>query len=374
MNRVVIVGGGFGGLAAAGRLHRSGIKVDCTLIDQKATSDFLPALPDVIGGRIAPRFLAYPLDRLGRKLGFTFARDTVVSLDVANRLVKTSTQTFRYDYLIIASGSGTNFYGREDIKECAYTLDSARDASKLASALKEKSYKAIVIVGGGYTGVEVATNARVFLRRRGWHKEIIIVEARPALLGNLPDWIRDYVQTNLASLDITIMLDTLVDKVAGNEVTLSSGKRVSNELLIWTAGVRTSDFIQNLAAEKSPQGRLEVDEYLRLDERCFVAGDAAGFSYQGRPLRMAVQFALSQGTCAADNVLRLISGAPLRAYSPTDLGYVVPMANGKSCGVVMGINIKRALPTLLHYFMCILRSRGIKNRLGILHQLLRNVC
>jgi len=187
----------------------------------------------------------------------------------------------------------------------------------------------------------------------------------------LPSWMRDYVLENLKRLNIEVFTATFIDKIEGENIRLSSGVTFENALLIWAAGVKTPDFIQNLNIEKTPQGRIKVDEYLRFAQGCFAAGDAANFSYKDNFLRMAVQFAITEGELAADNIHRSIKGSPLKKYRPLDLGYVIPMANNRSCGRVMGIEVKGLLATFLHYSMCICRSLGLKNKLGLLIALLK---
>ena len=108
-----------------------------------------------------------------------------------------------------------------------------------------------------------------------------------------------------------------------------------------------------------------------MADNCFVAGDAAEFLRKGAPLRMAVQFSIAQGNLAAANILRSNRNNPPAKYVPLDLGFVIPMANNKSCGRVMGVNLKGALPTLMHYLMCIYRTRGLINKLRLIRELIK---
>jgi NADH dehydrogenase FAD-containing subunit len=176
---------------------------------------------------------------------------------------------------------------------------------------------------------------------------------------------------NLRKLGIDIFVNTTIEAISQDGVRLGPGRLFDEAIVIWTAGVRTADFIQNLKAEKSPQGRLKVDEYLRVNNNCFAVGDTAYFQYQGTYLRMAVQFAISHGRCAAQNILRSIKGKKLRKYKLLDLGYIIPMANNNSCGKVFGLNLKGKVPTFLHFLMCIYRSYTMRNKVGIVRQLFR---
>jgi NADH dehydrogenase len=366
MSKIVIIGGGFAGLSAAGRLCKFKKDLEVILIDKKGESHFLPALPDVIGKRITPEFLTYDITCLSKRWGFVLIKEEVTAVDLEKSEIKTNVRTLPYDYLIIASGSQTDFYGNQQIENCAYKLDNVYDAAKILETIEQKDFDNYIICGGGYTGIEIATNLRRYLNREVKGKRVIIVELAPSILGPLPEWMKEYVRNNLKKLNIDIFLNTSVGGVEDSKVSLSNGQIFDNTLLIWAAGVKVPDFVNNLNFEKSRQGRLNVDDYLRLSERCFVLGDCAQFSYQNSFLRMAVQFSLAQGQCAAENIKRLLKGDKLKKYKPLDLGYIIPMANNRSCGRILGIKMKGLLPTIFHYLMCIYRSYGLTNRLGIM--------
>lgn len=371
MIKVLVIGGGFSGISAAGRLCKSGLGLDIILIDKKETTDFLPMLPDCIGRGINPEFLTCKIKNIAGKLGFKFIRDEVVLVDLHKRQVLAETQTLNYDYLVIASGSETNFYGNENVKQHSLTLDSADDARKITNALRQNGFDNFVIGGGGYTGIELVANLRLYMDKIKRDGRIIVVERAPAILGPLPQWMKDYVSANLKDLNVEVCLNSTIEKIEGRSVTISGSRIFDNTLVIWAAGVKTAGFIQDLKLEKNPQGRIKVDEYLRVNDKCFAAGDAALFAYKETFLRMAVQFAVMQGRCAALNVLNSIKGVNLRKFIPGDLGYVIPMANNRSCGTVLGLNLKGFLPTVLHFMMCIYRSYGIKNKLGIIADLIK---
>lgn len=371
MNKIIIIGGGFGGIGAANRLYKSGLDLDVILIDKKETADFLPMLPDCIGRGINPEFLSYKIVNIGRKLGFKFIHNEVTSINLDKRQVLTETQALNYDYLVIASGTETNFYGNENIEQNALTLDSADDSRNIIHTLRQNEFDNFIIGGGGYTGIEVATNLRVYLDKVGRNSKIMIVERAPSILGPLPEWMKNYVSANLKELNIEVYLNSTIEKIEGGSVNISRGKTFSNTLVIWAAGVKTAGFIQNLKLEKNPQGRIKVDEYLRVNDNCFAAGDAAFFAHKGIFLRMAVQFAISQGECVALNIVNSVKGKKLKEFVPKDLGYIIPMAHNRSCGAVLGLNLKGLLPTELHFLMCIYRSYGMKNKLNIIGQLIR---
>ncbi|MDD4182468.1 MAG: FAD-dependent oxidoreductase [Candidatus Omnitrophica bacterium] len=400
--KVVIIGSGFAGLSSALGLSRVNRDLEITVIDRKETSDFLPSLPDILGRGISPKVLAYDIKLIAKKNGFEFIKKEVSAIDlsgkkvyVGNKKIDTSTplsisstslgtvnlsnhnperakraEWVDYDYLVIASGSETNFYGNDNIKESAYTLDSANDAVKIITALKGNCFDTFIIGGGGYTGIEVATNLRKFSLEKKQKTKIIIVEKSESILGPLPQWMKDYATGNLSGLNIEILTKSSIDRIEGSSVNVTGQKIFNNALVIWAAGVKTAKFIQELSAEKNAQGRLMVDEYLRLDKNCFVAGDAAYIKYGKNYLRMAVQFAIAQGNLTARNIISSIKGKKLLEYKPLDLGYIIPMANNYSCGNVFGVNLRGKLPTLLHFIMCIYRLRGVRKKIGFIKNLI----
>jgi NADH dehydrogenase len=369
MSKIIIIGGGFGGLTVARLLSRS--QLNLTLIDKKSTSDFLPTLPDCLGRAIAPEFLAFDIEEAARKWGFKFIKEEVISVNLEKKEAFTTNKILSYDYLVIASGSETNFYGNENIMKSAYKLDDVEDVKRILQALKQNESATYIIGGGGYTGVELATNLRLFSDKHKKSSKIIIVERAPKILGPLPEWMKEYANDNLRRLNIDIFTDSTIDKIEERRVYLSEGRVFENAFVVWAAGVKTAGFIQVLKAEKNPQGRLKVDEYLRINNNCFVIGDAANFSYNNNFLRMAVQFAIAQGHCVAENIMNSVQARRLCKYRPIDLGYIIPMANNRSCGRVLGLNLKGFLPTVLHFFMCIYRSNGLRNKFGIIKELLK---
>lgn len=364
--KVVIIGCGFAGIFASRYLSRRKDIVDVTVIDKKDTFDFLPLLPDLIGRGIKPRYLTYPLSRLAKALGFELIKDEVTSAGLGKNTITCVSRSVGYDYLLIASGSQTNFYAHQELKKTAYKLNGVEDIENLIAAIKNNDFANFIICGGGYTGVEIATNLKI----RYPAKKVVILERAPEILGPLPEWIKQYTVNNLRLLGIEVFTNTVLESFDGRSAVLSGKRNFTQALVIWVAGVRAADFIQELACEKNPQGRVKVDEYLRLQENCFVAGDAALVAHKNNFLRMAVQFSIYQAIIAAKNILRSVKDRPLIKYQPLDIGMVIPMANNRSCGIIMGLRVKGRLATLMHFIMCIYRSFGWRNKLGIVKSLM----
>jgi len=373
MKKIIIIGGGFAGLSAAGRLAKSGPALEVSLFDKKGHFGFLPLLPDAIGRQINLEFLKYNINGLSRKLKFKFINEEVISVDLGAKQAATAASTYAYDYLVVASGSQANFFGNQNIQDRSYALNSADDVKKIEEALAENRFENFIICGGGYTGVEAATNLWLYFRKKGLTKKIIIVERSPGILGPLPEWMKLYAQDNLKGMGIDILANSSVEGIDGDKAVISGGRAFTRAMVIWVPGVKTADFIQKLAVEKNPQGRIVVDEYLRFKPDCFSAGDTAYFGDKNNSLRMAVQFSFYEGRYAAANIIRSIKNLPLKKFKPLDLGYIIPMANNRSCGMVFGVKVRGMVATLLHFMMCIYRSMGLRNRMGILAGLINGL-
>lgn len=369
MKKVIVIGGGFSGLSALSVLAKNKDLLEVTLIDKKPTFDFLPAVPDIIGQKIDPKFLTYSLADFSKKNKINFVNSQVNSVSLSEKNIITDQGSFFYDYLIIAAGAKTNFYGNQEIEEQAYTLDQVSQGSKIRNALLENDYSNFILSGAGYTGIEVASNLRRFFKKRGIDKNIIIVEKSDSILGPLPFWMKKYVSSQLEKINIKVISNESIQKISGREIFLSNQKRFENSLCIWAAGVTTADFIASLDVEKDRQKRIVVDEFLRVDKNCFVTGDAASFKTSQGVLRMGVQFSLTQGQLAAKNIVRDLKGFSLKKFRPIDLGYVVPIANNRGCGKAVGLPIKGLAPIILHYFFCIYRNPGLENKFGVFKNL-----
>jgi NADH dehydrogenase len=358
--RVIIVGGGFAGLAAARRLRS--LDAEVVLIDPRGGGHFLPVLPDLISRDLPPGCLVYPHARAAARWGCRVVRDRVVAADLAGRTVRTPSEALEYDALLLTCGARTNFHGQDAMRRASLTIENVPDALAIRAAAERPEVATFVVAGGGYTGVEVATHLWRLGRRTGRPPRIVIAELLGELCKATPA-AQGCVWRQLARLGIEVRLETTVDAVEGDRIRLTSGESFDRARLVWTAGMRTDDFVFDVDAARTKQGRLWVDEFLRVDERCFAAGDVAAVDRGDKaPRRMSVQNALQGGRAAAGNIRRLLAGRPPERFGPYDPGYVVPLANMRGCGRIMGIRAGGVVPSLLHYLLSVTFSVGGRNR------------
>lgn len=376
MGDIVIIGAGFAGLEAARVFSKKRKTLGnrrVIVVDAKRTFDFVPVLPDMIGERVSRAHATLDLAEYLENKGIAFENGEVESLDLKAREIRLkSGESLGYEYVIVSAGSQTNFFGMKELEKRALKLDSSEDALMIQNTVRTYPEKAFVIVGGGYTGIELATNiVRLLKKRRVKKARVHVVERQEDILGSLPLWMKNYCRMNLCELRIDLHTEVSIKEAGDGRLTLSSGLEISDYLLLWAAGVHTPDFVRRLAVPKDKQGRLEVDATLQFADGAFAAGDSASFVRRGKPLRMAVQFSLKEGQIAAKNIVRLCQGKKsLKKYRPLDLGFLVPMANRKACGKVLFIPVKGFLGWAFHYVMCIYRSLNGQSRFGIFKDML----
>ena len=368
---IVIIGGGFAGLEAARLLSKKRSKLSnrrVIVIDVKKTFDFLPVLPDVAGGRIQKKNAVLDLACHLESLRVNFEPDEVVRVDTGTKEVFLKNGgVLCYEFLVIACGSVTNFYGMDDVQRRSLKLDTAEDAIVLQNVVTTYPNKKILIVGGGYTGIEIATSLAFLLRRKKIKKySIHVIERAEDILSSLPEWMRDYCRVNLSRLRVNAYAECSIEEVSDQRVKLSNGMMFEDYILVWAAGVVTPTFVRDLKFEKDKQGRLSVNEHMMFSDRCFAIGDAAAVKHGNSVLRMAVRFSVIEAGVAVANILKEVKGVKkLVKYRPVDLGFLVPMADRKACGKVLIFRVSGFFGWFLYCVMCIYRSLSLDNKLGI---------
>jgi NADH dehydrogenase len=363
--KVVVIGAGFAGISAVGYLSSYKHLIDCTLVDKYENCHLKALYPDVISSTVSAQNLLYPIVNFKDSLGFSFVCQNVTDIQFTEQFITTPDHTIPFDYLIIATGSQTSF-PPVFLKGPTVRFDTVHDANMVKDKVLSGEYRNVVVCGGGYTGIEVASHLQKLINDHKLYMHVTVVEMVDRLISTLPVWMQHYTINNLSEMGIEIRLSTKVESVDGREVILSDGNHINGALCIWTAGLVGPDLTRNLDVEKLEKGRLKADQYLKISENCFSAGDTCCPVMNGNCTRMSVQNAIDQGKLAATNCVALIKNTILKKYNYFDPGFIVPMANGKSCGEVYSFRVKGKIATTLHYLLSIYRSYGLYNRIVIL--------
>ncbi|WP_457456402.1 NAD(P)/FAD-dependent oxidoreductase [Streptomyces sp. TE5632] len=395
--RILVVGGGFAGVACVRRLERklSPWAADITLVTPTSYQLYMPLLPQVASGVLTPQSVAVSLRR-SAKYRTRIIPGGAVGVDLRSKVCVIRTITGRtltepYDYIVLAPGSVTrtfdipgltdHAYGMKTLAEAAYIRDHVIAQLDLADASEDPAERAarlqFVVVGGGYAGTETAaclqrlTHAAVERYPRldpgliKWH----LIDIAPKLMPELGEKLGRSAQEILTRRGIEISLGVSIAKAGPEEVTFTDGRVIPTHTLIWTAGVVASPLIATLDAE-TVRGRLAVNADMCLPGRdgVFALGDSAAVpdlaKGEGAVCPPTAQHALRQGKQVADNVIATLTGRPLRPYHHKDLGLVVDLGGTDAVSKPLGVEL-RGLPAQVAargYHWSALRTNVAKTR------------
>jgi NADH:ubiquinone reductase (H+-translocating) len=391
--QVVIIGGGFAGLAAARRLRN--VPCEVTIVDRHNHHVFQPLLYQVATAGLSPGDIASPIRWILRKQ----ARLRVLLANVeridtgAKHLLLDQGERLGYDYLIVAAGSTHSYFGHDEWSTVApglKTLDDAlairrrlllsfEEAERERNPVYQRRLLTFVIIGGGPTGVEMAGAlgeiARHVLRTEFDNVDpaiarIFLIEAGPSILPAFPEPLRESARSALLRLGITVRLGKAVTMVEPEAVWIGD-ERIDAHTIVWAAGVAAESISRDLGPNLDRAGRVIVDADLSVPGHpgVFVAGDLASFSHQtGKPLPGVAQVAKQQGSRAAANVASLIAGRPTSPFHYYDPGNMATIGRNAAIADFGFLRVSGYLGWLLWLFVHILFLIGFRNRMSVLLQ------
>lgn len=399
-HRVVIVGGGFGGLNAA--RHLDDRRVEVTLVDRRNFHVFQPLLYQVATGGLSPAEICAPLRAvLGRQENTRVLLDEVVDVDVAGRRAILTDGAVPYDTLIVAAGASHNYFGHPEWEERAPGLKTIEDATTIRSRILrafEEAEKAkteeerrrlltFVIVGAGPTGVELAgaigelarhTLRRDFRRFDPTSARILLVDGLDRVLPPYPEDLSEAAGKDLERLGVEIHTGTMVEEISRDTVTFQEGERRWTEeagTILWTAGVKASGLAGKLAeatgaeTEKSGQVHVEPDLSLPGHPEILVLGDMAYLEdEEGEPLPGIAPTAIQQGRYAAKLVKRRLAGKEAKPFRYRDKGLLAVIGRAAAVADLGFWRFSGLLAWLLWLFVHIMYLVGFANRVLVLVQ------
>lgn len=361
MYTITIIGGGFAGIQAARSAAQRMPTASVTLIDANPYATMVPALPDVLSGRFTDEVLTRPLDEIvGSRC--SVVTDRVTRVDLNGKTVHGEHGTYRYDSLVVAAGSVSTPAPWDTTVLPAWsvaTLDAANALrAEIERRLARKDRITVVIAGAGYTGLESAAALRESFEEE--RCRIVVVDPAAEILTMVSPAERERIRGWLDTRGVHLELETTVATVGHDELVLSSGERIADPIAIWAGGMRASGLDLSPGPQRSRDGRMETNEQLQLSghPEVFVAGDLAALHDDIGVLRRAVNFAFYSGRTAGANAGRFLQEKRLKRFSPTDLGWIIPLS-GESAGRLFGaVRVGGRLGTRLHYAMCGFRHFG----------------
>jgi len=342
--RVVIAGAGFAGITTARGLKHA--PVDVVLVDRNNYHLFTPLLYQVASALLDPGEVARPVRELIRPLGnVEFRMAEVTGVDLERRIVKTDRGEVPYDYLVLATGSQSDYFGNASLARHAlglkgldeglalrnHVLGRVEAAQWISDPDRRRAALTFAIVGGGPTGVEMA-GALSELIRHVLKKDypnlelgevrVMLLEAADSLLGTFDPSLREAARRSLEKKGVEVTLKAKVAEVSDSAIRLAGGEEISANTVVWTAGVRASDVGALLGVELGRQSRVPVDPTLQLPGHpvVFVIGDLAGSVDGGTPLPMLIPVAMQEGRRVAATIADMARNGGATAFAYKDPG------------------------------------------------------
>lgn len=390
MKKIIVVGGGFAGLQFINQLKKD--VFDILLIDKLNHHQFQPLFYQVATSQIEPSSISFPLRKIFQKRKDVRIRLAILeSIDPKNKSIQTSIGPFDYDYLVLATGCKTNYFGNKQLKKNVFSLKTTYQSITIRNAILENFEKILndqeaekeglynlVIVGGGPTGVELAGAfaeikrdilPRDFFRIDFSKLQIILVEGSTNTLNNMSEKARQKSSEYLKKLGVQIKTGILVNDYDGQNLQLSSGEIIQSRNVIWAAGV-TGNLPHGLPAETlAPGNRIRVNRYNQIDNLpdIYVIGDLAYMETprypKGHP--QVANVAINQGKNLANNLMAAMKNKSLKPYEYRDLGSMATVGRNKAIVDLPGISFAGTLAWYVWMFLHLMLILSVRNKLII---------
>ncbi len=386
--RVVIIGGGFGGLSLAEKLKNA--PVDVLLIDKHNYHTFQPLLYQVAIGSIAADSIAFPIRRIFTKYNnFSFNLAEVQKINPESNTLTTTIGTIHYDYLVIATGSNTNFFGNKEIEHFAMPMKNIPEALNLRSLviqnletalvttdMREKfALMTFVVVGGGPTGVELAgalAEMRHLILMQDYHglskydMRVYLVEGKDRLLAAMSPQASVKAKEFLVNADVTIFNSAHVQSYDGFYLTIDNGKTIKSRNVLWAAGVK-GEMPEGIPVDSITKGnRLLADEINRVKgyENIFAIGDVAAMISAEYPNGYPGQApaAIQQGEQLAKNLIRLVKGEATVPFKYKDKGSLATIGRNQAVADLGKFHFQGFFAWLLWGVVHIMSLAGFTNK------------
>jgi len=390
--RVVIIGGGFGGLYAARAL--AGAPVRVTVLDRRNHHVFQPLLYQVAMAALSPGDIASPIRWiLRRQRNVEVLLASVKAIVPAERRLILADGEMDYDYLIVASGATHAYFGHDEWRRTAPGLKTLEDALDIRHRVllaferaeresdpdRRQALLTFVVIGGGPTGVEMAGAlaeiSRQSLARNFRHIDpgtarITLLEAGPSVLSTFPESLREFARKDLERLGVIVRTGAAVTQVAPGRIQIGDEVIVA-ETVIWAAGVAASPLGATLGVPLDRAGRVLINPDLTIPgyPNVFVIGDLASLPGEdGKPLPGVAQVAIQMGKHATRNIMRSIEKQPMRPFHYVDLGSMATIGRAAAVADFGWLRLHGYIGWLGWLFVHILNLIGFRNRLVVLVQ------
>jgi NADH:ubiquinone reductase (H+-translocating) len=361
--RVVIAGAGFGGLTCARGLRH--VPVDVLLVDRNNYHLFTPLLYQVASALLDPGEIARPVRELIRPLdNADFRQAQVTGADFERRILNTDRGPLPYDYLVLATGSQSDYFGNASLARHAFGLKDLDEGLALRNRIlsqfeasrwvaepgKRRTMLTFAVVGAGPTGVELAGSISELIHlvlRKDYRDldvgevRVLLLEAAGAPLGTFVPSLREAARKSLAKKGVELILGAKVESVTDDSIRLAGGEEIAAATIIWTAGVRASDVGTTIGAQLVRQARVKVEPTLQLAGHpvVFAIGDLAGATDGGVPLPMLIPVAMQEGRHVAATIAELVRNGGANAFRYKDPGIMATIGRNSAVAELGAIHL-----------------------------------
>ncbi|MFD1769037.1 NAD(P)/FAD-dependent oxidoreductase [Sphingobacterium suaedae] len=387
--RVIIIGGGFGGVEVA--KHLKDKEVEVLLIDRNNFHTFQPLLYQVATGTLAADAISFPIRKMFKsQQNFRFRMADVLKIDHQQKIVQTSVGDYDYDYLILATGATSNFFGNKQVEKYALPMKSIHEALNIRSYVLQNLEEAVlrknyddrerylnfVVVGGGPTGVELSgaiAEIQLHMLKKDYPElsthemKVYLVEGTGKILGALSEKSSQDAARYLTELGVKVMLNTQVTGYDGNTITFSNGESIPTKTVIWGAGVM-GQFPQGIADENIQRGnRIKTDGQCRADgmEDVYAVGDVAAMITEETPrgLPGVAPVAQQQGKYVARHILHRMNGQFIEDFKYFDKGSMATVGRNRAVVDMGNFHMKGFLAWATWMFVHLVSIFGFRNKL-----------
>ena len=387
--RIVIIGGGFAGISMAKTLANKNVQV--VLLDKHNYHTFQPLLYQVSTAGLEPDSIAYPLRKIIKNHNNTFFRLAEVEhIDTTNNVVETNIGNLTFDYLVIATGTKTNFFGNKTIEANSMAMKKVPQALNIRSLILQNFEKAtivnteeerkallnFVIVGGGPTGVELAgaiAELKNHILPRDYRDlnssdmDIHLLEGNNRVLPSMSKHASKKAEQFLKNLGVKVHCNTFVKDYDGKTVVTNSDLQMQSETLIWAAGV-TGDPVEGLPADSLMErsNRYKVNRFNQVEgyDTIFALGDIALMETQAYPQGhpQVAQPAIQQGKLLGKNLIKFVNGKPMKPFTYKDKGSMATIGRNKAVVDLKGFKFAGFFAWFVWMFIHLMALVGFRNR------------
>lgn len=387
--RVVIVGGGFGGLNAARALRKAQVRV--TVVDRQNHHLFQPLLYQVATAALNPSDIASPIRRIFRRqANVEVLLGEVTGFDLDARTVVLADGALPYEFLIVAAGATHSYFGHDDWARFAPGLKSIDDALAIrrrvlyafeaaereADPDRRRAWLTFVVIGGGPTGVELA-GALIEIARHALAKDfrridpaearVVLIEGTPRVLPTYVPELSDKARAQLERLGVEVRTEALATSIDAEGVGLGDD-RIGARTVLWAAGVAASPLGRALGVPLDRAGRVRVNPDLTIPDRdeVYVIGDLAGLEQDGRPVPGVAPAAMQEATHAARNILRTLGGQPREPFRYRDKGSLATIGRAAGVADFGRIKLSGVIAWMAWLFIHLVFLIGFRNRVLVM--------